>query len=318
MKCRRRIKDLLASTTIHGHFSRGSMSLMLLVICLFAVLIAQLALFLTNQEFRETIVELRGRQLQELCYSAMDGDEYHNIIYGKGILAEVKLEPGGVKGKLLYDSSRSEDGLLSGLKLQAVSADGVERKMCLNTLELPPTLVDLAASYQLIYKTDIEGTEYLEDTQIYTSSEEVRVPQVEFLYNVGLDPVNDDKLFKNGFDSRFYYLKDKASGRRFRFSGRKTYYGSTVFCCQGDIYMGDNSNFPGRTVFIARNGNIELGSNVQLSNAVIIADRSVIIGSGCKIKGVIYGDIIRIRGKSEFIKDEKIVAHFSSRRFISF
>ena len=297
--------------------SRGSASLVLLIICLLLVVIAQLALFLTGKELKQTIGELRGRQLQELCYSAIGAAEALEGDNRQGCLGEVALEPGSVKGTLMYDSRCSADGLVSWLQLQAKSDDGMVRTINHCTLNLPKELIWLEKHHQLIYKTEIEGSEYLIDTNIYASKEEVRVPQVELFRSIGLDPVNDERLFKNGFDSRFYYLQDKTSGRRFRFSAEKTFYGSTVFSCHGNIYIGAGCKFPGRVVFIARKGSIEIGRNVQLSNAVIMADRSVVINSGCRIKGVVYADIIRIKGQSEFLKDENFVAHFSSNRFIS-
>lgn len=297
--------------------SSGSASLVLLIICFLLVVVGQLALFLTGQELKQTMGELRGRQLQELCYSAMEAAETLEGDNRQGCLGEVVLEPGRVKGKLMYHSKCSSDGLVSWLQLQAESDDGMVRTINHCTLNLPEELIWLEKQHQLIYKTELEGSEYLMGTQVYASKEEVRVPQVELLRSIGLDPVNDEKLFKNGLNNRFYYLQDKTSGRRFRFTAEKTFYGSTVFSCHGNIYIGAGCKFPGRVVFIARNGSIEIGSNVQLSNAVIMADRSVVINSGCRIKGVVYADIIRVKGQSEFLKDENFVAHFSSSRFIS-
>ena len=54
-----------------------------------------------------------------------------------------------------------------------------------------------------------------------------------------------------------------------------------------------------------------------MDNAIIIAKNTVVIEPGCRIKGVIYADRIRIEGKSDFMVADNIVAQFSAKSFIS-
>lgn len=300
-----------------NHKSQGSISVLLLIVCTFILLSAQLALYMTSNEYKRTLEDLRRRQLRLLCYSAIEAVDTSVLTEGTGCLADAVLEPGGDAAKLTYVSEHSSDNCFYGLELKAEDKSGLVSRLSRYDFFLPEKLAQLGRQYPLIYKNRIVGTEYLSGSDVYTSNEEVLVPQVEFLRNVGLSPVNDESITKKGFNSRFYYVKDKSSGRNFTFSSGSIFYGSTVFGCQGNIKIGADSKFPGRMVFIARKGNVELGSNVQMDNVVIIADNTVSVGAGCRIKGVIYADTIRIKGKAVFLKDENLVAQISSKRFIS-
>lgn len=293
--------------------SKGSISLILLTICLFIGLSAQVALLLTGQEMRQTIESLTGRQMRTLCYTAMDAVNGAILPEGSGELVNVVLEPSGKNVTLSYNSMYSDDRSFYNLLFQARGEDGSLFRMQRLEFFVPPLLLELSAEYPLIYRNNIEGTEYLIGAEIYTSNEEVKVPQVSFLDGIGINISKDEQLHKKGLSGRFYHIRND----KFDFFGRDTYYGSTVFTSSGSINIGEESKFPDKIVFITDRGNITIGSGVQMDNAIIIAKNTVVIEPGCRIKGVIYADRIRIVGKSDFMVADNIVAQFSAKSFIS-
>lgn len=296
--------------------SKGSISLLLLIICVFAALSSQLALVLTSREMRYTIEDIQDRQLRMLCYSAMDtiGDE--QLPAGNVNLADVKLQPGNKSAKIEYTSKYSSDGYSYSLDFKASVGDKCTRGLRRLDFTIPPKLIELGKVYPLIYRTDIYGTEYLSGNNIYTSNEEVVIPRMDLLERYARDIDNDEVLSKKGFSGVFYCIKDSTSASGFSFNGNNTYYGSTVFSCKGSIRIGDKSNFPGRMVFVTEHGNVHIGRGVQMENVVIMADKTVNIAPDCKIRGVIYADRINVNGNSEFFIDDTLVARMSSKRFI--
>lgn len=293
--------------------SKGSISLILLTICLFIGLSAQVALLLTGQEMRQTIESLTGRQMRTLCYTAMDAVNGAILPEGSGELVNVVLEPSGKNVTLNYNSMYSDDRSFYNLLFQARGEDGSLFRMQRLEFFVPPLLLELSAEYPLIYRNNIEGTEYLIGAEIYTSNEGVKVPQVSFLDGIGINISKDEQLHKKGLSGRFYHIRND----KFDFFGHDTYYGSTVFTSSGSINIGEESKFPDKIVFITDRGNITIGSGVQMDNAIIIAKNTVVIEPGCRIKGVIYADRIRIVGKSDFMVADNIVAQFSAKSFIS-
>lgn len=297
-------------------YDNGSISILFLLICVFAALSSQLAIVLTNREMQYTIDDIHDRQLRLLCYSAMDTVGAKQLPAGEVHLADVKLRPGNKDANIKYNSMYSPDGFTYSLDFKA-SIDW-KRTRGLRRLDftIPPRLVELAKTYPLIYKTDIYGTENLFGNKIYASNEEVIFPQIDLLERFARDIDNDEVLAKKGFSGVFYCIRDSTTASGFSFRGNNTYYGSTVFACRGSINIGDKSSFPGRIVFIADRGNVHIGRGVQMENVVIMATKTVNIAPECKIKGVIYADRININGNSEFFIDDTLVARMSSKRFI--
>lgn len=299
--------------------SRGSISLTMLIMCFFLAFLAQLALHVSNKEFEYSLKHFQNRQLRTLCYSAMSAASPRDFAAGNGSLTEAKLEPGGEKIRLSYTSRYSDDSLLQYFELEAAALNdknAVQRLRVCNLI-LPEKLVNLASHYPLIYGSRLEGKEYLTGIEIYTSSEEDMVPQIGFLKGIGINPVNDEEMSRQGLNKRFYFVDSDNTVQRFLFTGGRKFYGSTVFASSGSISIGNSCVFPDRIIFISERGSIDIGSNVQMNNAIVIAKNKVRIGEGCRIKGVIYADCICIEGNSSFLTDENIVAQFSSGYFIS-
>lgn len=303
----------------NGGQSRGSISITLLIMCLFLTLAAQLALFISGREWEHTLKYFQNRQLRNLCYSAMKAANPEDFAPGHGNLAEVVLNPGGKRARLSYISKYSGDYFLHYLEMEAALLQDKYAVQRLHTCSftVPDALVSLASHYPLVYKTNLEGKEYLSGTGIYTSSEEVAVPQISFLKGIGIKLVNDEEISKQGLNRRFYFIDSDNTVRRFNFTGGRRFYGSTVFTSSGSISIGNGCSFPDKIVFVSERGSIDIGSNVQLDSAIIIAKNKVRIGAGCRIRGVIYADSIAIEGTSQFQTDENFVAHFSSGYFIS-
>lgn len=299
--------------------SKGGISLILLITCFFITLIAQLALFVSDKEFKHTLRHFHNRQLRNLCYSAMTAVNTRDFPAGSETIAEVTLQPGGERVNLNYTSKYSNDCLLQYFEIEAASLQDkyAVQRLRSYSFNVPEQLVRLASRYPLIYRTNLEGKEYLSGTEIYTSSEEDMIPQISFLKGFGLDPVNDEEISRQGLNKRFYFVDSDNTVRRFVFTSGRKYYGSTVFTTSGSISLGNGCSFPDRVVFISEKGSIDIGSNVQLDNVIIIAKNKVKIGDGCRIKGVIYADSISIEGNSVFLTDENFVAQFSSGYFIS-
>ena len=297
---------------------RGNVSLVLLVIGLFLVAVAQLAMVYVRRNVQLEEEVWRGRQLRLLCSSVMDALAKKELATGEATFLESSLYPGNVPATVTTKVALSNDGMFRYLAVKAQTTDLAQNLRNVE-FQLQENALQLAQQYMLISGKEVLGTEYLADEGIYTSKEEVTIPQLDFLKNttdskrsVAALGMEDVKLY--GLDRRFYYLTNASTPLTFT-KGLKV-YGTAVIASEGSIVIEADCQFFDKVILLSK-GNITIKDGVKLPQALLMAYGKVSIGSGCKIGGVIFsGSNIELLGSSELTHDAEVVARFSSAHFI--
>ena len=297
---------------------RGNISLVLLVIGLFLVAVAQLAMVYVQRNVQLEEEVWRGRQLRLLCSSVMEALAKKELATGEATFLESSLHPGNVPATVTTKVALSNDGMFRYLAVKAQTTDLAQNLRNVE-FQLQGNALQLAQQYMLISGKEVLGTEYLADEGIYTSKEEVTIPQLDFLKNttdskrsVAALGMEDVKLY--GLDRRFYYLTNASTPLTFT-KGLKV-YGTAVIASEGSIVIEADCQFFDKVILLSK-GNITIKDGVKLPQALLMAYGKVSIGSGCKIGGVIFsGSNIELLGSSELTHDAEVVARFSSAHFI--
>ena len=297
---------------------RGNISLVLLVIGLFLVAVAQLAMVYVQRNGQLEEEVWRGRQLRLLCSSTIEALAKKELATGETNFLESSLYPGNVPATVTTQVAFSSDGLFRYLDVKA-QAGALAHSLRNVEFQLQGSALQLAQQYMLISGKEVLGTEYLADEGIYTSKEEVTIPQLDFLKNttdtkrsvasLGMD---DIKLY--GLDKRFYYLTNASTPLTFT-KGLKV-YGTAVIASEGSMVIEADCQFFDRVILLSK-GNITIKDGVKLPQALLMAYGKVSVGTGCKIGGVIFsGSNIELLGSSDLTHDAEVVARFSSAHFI--
>ena len=297
---------------------RGNISLVLLVIGLFLVAVAQLAMVYVQRNVQLEEEVWRGRQLRLLCSSVMEALAKKELATGEATFLESSFYPGNVPATVTTKVALSNDGMFRYLAVKAQTTDLAQNLRNVE-FQLQGNALQLAQQYMLISGKEVLGTEYLVDEGIYTSKEEVTIPQLDFLKNttdskrsVAALGMEDVKLY--GLDRRFYYLTNASTPLTFT-KGLKV-YGTAVIASEGSIVIEADCQFFDKVILLSK-GNITIKDGVKLPQALLMAYGKVSIGSGCKIGGVIFsGSNIELLGSSELTHDAEVVARFSSAHFI--
>mgnify|MGYP003530736674 FL=1 len=297
---------------------RGNISLVLLVIGLFLVAVAQLARVYVQRNVQLEEEVWRGRQLRLLCSSVMEALAKKELATGEATFLESSLYPGNISATVTTKVALSNDGIFRYLAIKAQTTDLAQNLRNVE-FQLQGNALQLAQQYMLISGKEVLGTEYLADEGIYTSKEEVTIPQLDFLKNttdskrsVAALGMEDVKLY--GLDRRFYYLTNASTPLTFT-KGLKV-YGTAVIASEGSIVIEADCQFFDKVILLSK-GNITIKDGVKLPQALLMAYGKVSIGSGCKIGGVIFsGSNIELLGSSELTHDAEVVARFSSAHFI--
>ena len=297
---------------------RGNISFVLLVIGLFLVAVAQLAMVYVQRNVQLEEEVWRGRQLRLLCSSVMEALAKKELATGEATFLESSFYPGNVPATVTTKVALSNDGMFRYLAVKAQTTDFAQNLRNVEFL-LQENALQLAQQYMLISGKEVLGTEYLADEGIYTSKEEVTIPQLDFLKNttdskrsVAALGMEDVKLY--GLDRRFYYLTNASTPLTFT-KGLKV-YGTAVIASEGSIVIEADCQFFDKVILLSK-GNITIKDGVKLPQALLMAYGKVSIGSGCKIGGVIFsGSNIELLGSSELTHDAEVVARFSSAHFI--
>ena len=297
---------------------RGNISLVLLVIGLFLVAVAQLAMVYVQRNGQLEEEVWRGRQLRLLCSSIMEALAKKELATGETTFLESSLYPGNIPATVTTQVAFSSDGLFRYLDVKA-QAGALAHNLRNVEFQLQGSALQLAQQYMLISGKEVLNTEYLADEGIYTSKEEVSIPQLDFLKNttdtkrsvasLGMDDV---KLY--GLDKRFYYLTNASTPLTFT-KGLKI-YGTAVIASESSMVIEADCQFFDRVILLSK-GNITIKDGVKLPQALLMVYGKVTVGTGCKIGGVIFsGSNIELLGPSELTHDAEVVARFSSAHFI--
>ena len=154
---------------------------------------------------------------------------------------------------------------------------------------------------------------------MYTSTEEVKFPQIEFLKNTSTAKrsisdlsMEDVKLY--GLDKRFYYLSNTSTP--LTFSKNLKVYGTAVIATEGSVIIESGCQFLDRVIFLSK-GNIIIKDGAKLPQALLVTYGKVTIGTGCQLGGVVFSDSsIELQGSSALTYDGDSVARFSSAFYI--
>ena len=295
---------------------RGNISIALLVIGLFLVAVAQLAMVYVQKNVELEKEYWRSRQLRILCSSTMEAlaDTYLQ----EPIAFETQLYPGNIPATATANVTFSSDNQFRYLDVNT-QAENLSYSMRNVQFQLKEEAVQLAQQYMFISGKEVVGTEYLSDEGIYTSTEEVTIPQIDFLKNTAefkksISSLGMEDVRLYGLDKRFYYLSSASTP--LTFTKNLKVYGTAVIASEGSIIIEEGCQFFDRVIFLTK-GNLIIKEGVELPQALIMAYGKVTINPNCKIGGVIFsGGNIELLGSSKFTHDAEVVARFSSAFYI--
>lgn len=298
--------------------SRGNISVALLIIGLFLAAVTHLAMVYVHRDVSLEQDYLRGRQLRMLCSSLMSKVAGQELEAGEGLLLEANLEPGKVPVRVTTKVTFSDDGMFRAVKVKAV-ADELSQSLRHVSFMLDEDKRAQAKQFMFVSGKELLGSEFISSETIYTSAEEVRFPQIEFLKNTGdvkrsIAALGMEDVRLYGLDNRFYYLNNATTP--LTFTKNLKVYGTAVIATEGSLIIEEGCQFLDRIIFLS-NGNITIKNNVELPQVLLLAYGKVSIGAGCKLGGVVFsGSNIELLGASEFTHDENVVAPFSSAFYL--
>ena len=298
--------------------NRGNISVALLGIGLFLAAVAHLVMVCVARTTQLEMEDLRGRQLRLLCSSSITRLSKQELEAGVCTPVAVTLHPGNVPATLVSKVAYSNDGCFRYIDT-SVEAEEQSHHLRQVQFQLNEEMQEQGKRFMLISRKPLIGSEFLSEEGIYTSTEEVQVPQIEFLKNTSTAKLSisdlsmeDVKLY--GLDKRFYYLSNASTP--LTFSKNLKVYGTAVIATEGSIILDNGCQFFDRVVFISK-GNIMIKDGVKLPQALLLAYGKVTIGTGCQIGGVFFSDSnIELLGSSKLIHDAEVVARFSSAFYI--
>lgn len=282
------------------HSAKGSISLPCLLAALLLALSAQLCLHYAVKGYEAEKEFLRGQQLRLLCGSVLQTLGCAPQPAGEQVCYEGELQPGNEPVTVTSESSYSSDGQIDYLKVSAVAANHVGAVQRLHRLRVSfsPEIQALAAKSVLAGRS-LTGGEYLQQAALYTSKEEVRLPQISFLQNKCAASLNKRTTEENGLSARFYYLRSNTSLSL----GNKGLQGATLIANKLAIITAAGSYYPDRIVLISEEGDITLGDGTKMAQALLLAKGTVTIGAGCRLNGFVLADKIVLRGTADLTPD---------------
>ena len=298
--------------------SRGNISVALLGMGLFLAAVAHLVMFYVARTTQLEMEHLRGRQLRLLCSSAITRLAQQELESGECTPVTLTLQPRNVPVTLISKVTYSDDGCFRYLET-SVEAEEQSHALRHMQFQLNEEMQEQGKRFMLISRKPLVGSEFLPEEGIYTSTEEVKFPQIEFLKNasdakrsISDLSIEDVKLY--GLDKRFCYLSN--ASEPITFSKNLKVYGTAVIATEGSIIIESGCQFFDRVTLISK-GNIIIKDGVKLPQALLLAYGKVTIGTGCQLGGVVFSDSnIELLGSSTFIHDEDVVAHISSAFYI--
>ena len=298
--------------------SRGNISVALLGIGLFLAAVANLVMVYVARTTQLEMEDLRGRQLRLLCSSAITRLSQQSLESGECTPVALTLHPGNVPATLVSKVTYSDDGCFRYLET-SVEAEEQSHHLRQVQFQFNEEMQEQGKRFMLISRKPLIGSEFLLEEGIYTSTEEVHIPQIEFLKNTSTAKLSisdlsmeDVKLY--GLDKRFYYLSNAST--TLIFSKNLKVYGTAVIATEGSIIIESSCQFFDKVVLVSK-GNITIKDGVKLPQVLLVAYGKVTIGTGCQLGGVVFSDSnIELLGSSNLIHDAEVVARFSSAFYI--
>ncbi len=300
---------------------KGSVSVVLLIICFVLALLAHLALISSRQELKEARQRVLAKQLRHLNNSFFMKLANEELPSGQWQCFQGRVQPGKESVTVNCKSEYSSDGLINFLEVkskadnyagQSGNADAVQR-LCRLKMNFAEAQKKMAEKYVLTSKK-ATGLENLEQEALYiqASTEEVTLPALSFFQGKAASSITSDETVNEGLTRRFVYLN---SSQIFTFKKNSVIRGQSIFTNKASIIIGATCHFPDRLAMYSTQGNITLEDNVRLDKALLHAYGTVTIGSGCKINGLIIANNIVLKGKADFSADADVLAAFASCAF---
>ena len=297
---------------------RGNISVVLLGIGLFLAAVVNLVMVCVTRTTQLEMEDLRGRQLRLLCSSAITRLSQKTLESGECTPVALTLHPGNVPATLVSKVTYSDDGCFRYLET-SVEAEEQSHNLRQVQFQLNEEMQEQGRRFMLISRKPLIGSEFLSEEGICTSTEEVHIPQIEFLKNTSTAKLSisdlsmeDVKLY--GLDKRFYYLSNASTP--LTFSKNLKVYGTSVIATEGSIILESGCQFFDKVVLVSK-GNITIKDGVKLPQVLLVAYGKVTIGTGCQLGGVVFSDSnIELLGSSNLIHDAEVVARFSSAFYI--
>lgn len=279
---------------------KGSISLPCLLAALLLALSAQLSLLYAVRGYESEKDFLREQQLRLLCSSVLQAIGQEPRPPGRQLCYEGELQPGSEPVTVTSESIYSSDGFIDYLKVTAVAANhaGAVQRLHRIRVSFGPQMQALAAKSVLAGRS-LTGGEYLQQAALYTSIEEVKLPQMSFLRDKCPSVLNKKSVAEVGLSARFYYLKNNNS----LLLGTEGLHGPTLIVNTYSITTAEGSYYQDRLVLISENGNIKLGAGTRLAQALVLAKGMVTICEGCQLNGFVMADKIVIEGKADLTPD---------------
>ena len=298
--------------------SRGNISVALLGIGLFLAAVAHLVMVYVARTTRLEMEHLRGRQLRLLCSSVITRLAQQELESGECTPVTLALQPGNVPATLMSKVTYSDDGCFRYLET-SVEAEEQSHSLRHMQFQFNEEMQEQGKRFMLISRKPLVSSEFLPEEGIYTSTEEVKFPQIEFLKNISdakrsISDLSMEDVKLYGLDKRFYYLSN--ASEPITFSKNLKVYGTAVIATEGSIIIESGCQFFDRVILISK-GNIIIKDGAKLPQALLLAYGKVTIGTGCQLDGVVFSDSnIELLGSSTLIHDGDVVARISSAFYI--
>lgn len=279
---------------------KGSISLPCLLAALLLALSAQLSLLYAVRGYESEKDFLREQQLRLLCSSVLQAIGQEPRPPGRQLCYEGELQPDSEPVTVTSESIYSSDGFIDYLKVTAAAVNhaGAVQRLHRIRVSFGPQIQDLAAKSVLAGRS-LTGGEYLQQAALYTSIEEVKLPQMSFLRDKCPGVLNKKSVAEVGLSARFYYLRNNNS----LLLGTEGLRGPTMIVNPFSINTAEGSYYPDRLVLISENGNIKLGAGTRMAQALVLAKGKVTICEGCQLNGFVMADKIVIEGSADLTPD---------------
>ena len=279
---------------------KGSVSLPCLLAALLLALSAQLSLLYAVRGYESEKDFLREQQLRLLCSSVLQAIGQEPRPPGRQLCYEGELQPDSEPVTVTSESIYSSDGFIDYLKVTAAAVNhaGAVQRLHRIRVSFGPQMQALAAKSVLAGRS-LTGDGYLQQAALYTSIEEVKLPQMSFLRDKCPGVLNKKSVAEVGLSARFYYLRNNNSLSL----GTEGLRGPTMIVNPFSINTAEGSYYPDRLVLISENGNIKLGAGTRMAQALVLAKGKVTICKGCQLNGFVMADKIVIEGNADLTPD---------------
>lgn len=304
----------MAPSKVNKPYTRGSISLSLILICCFLSLIAVLIMYLFQEAYETKLLQIRLLQLRTLAGSAITNlAKQSTLEEGTHRLGAVTLYPGKLPATLDYSYQVSNDKCFAHLSTRAATSKEYSR---FQKFYFYPSweLQQLAEAYGIVCTYGVKNSQYLPQGTLYTSNGNFNVPALDLLTVYGKTSLDQEEFLNNGGNGSFVYINSSSSQTRLPYvAATPVTKGTLLLASHGNILLEKNFHAADRLILITDRGTITLEDNVTLDAALIISRGSLTIGKNCKLRGsFMVQDRVVLQGSCKITQDPSVVAPFES------